>query len=804
MNINNILQKNKDIILIILLIMITFLCDLYWNSLIELIPAWDQGFHLSNLYRFANLFGESNIFEDNWWYSFWNITDNYRGPLSYIISGITIKIFGISLKNAILSNTVFNIISLFSIYIFCKKFISKEVGLFASLIYTFNPFIFNIRNDYLIDLQQVSFILLSWLLLSLWYMSTTKEIFLSLSSGLSLGLLFLTKPVSIGFLFIPILLIIYKKIYKKNFLNIFKNLPLIIFFITFYIVIKQWLEQNWLTITTSILNAWQWGIKYQDGLEANTLGGWLYYPRALIEITNPLIILTLLSLYLIYKFRFKYQNRNKRLNMFLIKNKQNYIWWCSLPANIFLLNILMSSKDPRFILPLFPFVCIIISLLLFELKNKYKYSLISKFLFVITILITLIFNQIKIYSSSIQRSNDFVNPNIVHNQIIKEVNISSPFLESIIGFIPDTKFYNTYNLDAEALRINKGIRVRQIMSNLDSYKKDIKFYDWFLVKTGDQGEMTSESRNQLSKLLNDSNIFEVQKEWKIHDKSSLKLLRRKELSEKLYFDNCKSDIPQIYIKFLKEGIKIDIYGELSQLNNSYLLLDIKNKNIKEDLNISLPKIINTEINDRCIHYSKSLESKIQIDKLSPDTEINALILDNEKRIIKLKNINKIFKLTTNESFLFNKVDLVKEMGEYLRNGKFDELFNLVSLVNQSDPEQKYLKEAEIIFSKRASLGSNEISNLYAIAISQILQKKPLSAISTIDKILLKEPGNSNAYIAKAVSEIYLFKINSATKSLKNSLAFNTDLKKEKILRKSYSISKLFSFQIFEGLKELSK
>ena len=88
------------------------------------------------------------------------------------------------------------------------------------------------------------------------------------------------------------------------------------------------------------------------------------------------------------------------------------------------------------------------------------------------------------------------------------------------------------------------------------------------------------------------------------------------------------------------------------------------------------------------------------------------------------------------------------MGEYLRYGKFDQLFNLVSLVNQSDPEQEYLKDAEVIYSKRILLGSNKISNLYALALNQILQKKPISAISTIDKILLSEPKNTNAYIAK--------------------------------------------------------
>ena len=77
--------------------------------------------------------------------------------------------------------------------------------------------------------------------------------------------------------------------------------------------------------------------------------------------------------------------------------------------------------------------------------------------------------------------------------------------------------------------------MRQIIGNLDSYKKDIKFYDWFLLKSGNQGEMTSKARNQLANLVSNSGLFEVKKEWKIHDDSLLKLMKRKQLSEELLF-----------------------------------------------------------------------------------------------------------------------------------------------------------------------------------------------------------------------------------------------------------------------------
>ena len=52
-------------------------------------------------------------------------------------------------------------------------------------------------------------------------------------------------------------------------------------------MVWPWLSINWLTIITSILNSWQWGIKYQDGLEANTLEGIIFYPRKIFNLIRP-------------------------------------------------------------------------------------------------------------------------------------------------------------------------------------------------------------------------------------------------------------------------------------------------------------------------------------------------------------------------------------------------------------------------------------------------------------------------------------------------------------------------------------
>jgi len=56
------------------------------------------------------------------------------------------------------------------------------------------------------------------------------------------------------------------------------------------IVIWPWLSINWLTILTSIINSWQWCIKYQDGIEANTLEGIIFYPKIITKLLGPYIL----------------------------------------------------------------------------------------------------------------------------------------------------------------------------------------------------------------------------------------------------------------------------------------------------------------------------------------------------------------------------------------------------------------------------------------------------------------------------------------------------------------------------------
>ena len=110
---------------------------------------------------------------------------------------------------------------------------------------------------------------------------------------------------------------------------------------------------------------------------------------------------------------------------------------------------------------------------------------------------------------------------------IKKVNNN---LVSTLAILPDTKEINTFNLEAEASRQGEFVAVRQVISNKKSYKEDLEFFDWFLIKNGNQGVMSNEAKNLLNQYLLKSPSFLIHKEWDLPDKSKLLLLRRKSLN----------------------------------------------------------------------------------------------------------------------------------------------------------------------------------------------------------------------------------------------------------------------------------
>ncbi|WP_075506968.1 ArnT family glycosyltransferase [Prochlorococcus marinus] len=732
MHISNFFQKiNKTNLILFWIIISSFIIDKIYLLNISYLPAWDQGYHLSNLFKTYNFLENFSFNNYEWWQGFWSISETYRGPLTYIFSSIFLKFFGKSYESSILSNNIFSIITILCIFNICREIGNKKAGLWGAFIFAFNPYIFDQRVEYLIDISQICFLNLNFYILFKFFKSNGNYL-LSLILGITLGFLFLTKPTGIFFLVIPYIYTFY--LLLKNF-NLNKIISLSLFLTIFIVIIWPWVSFNWLTIITSIVNSWQWGIKYQDGLEANTLEGLIFYPKIIIKLVGPTICG---SFFVIASMKILRKLKNSSLSK-NITNKLgiNNIFLLSLPINILIICTLMSSKDLRFILPIFPSLCIFSGLFITNLKN-YNWVKSYKIFIILIILLKLILN-LSLQKNIFFKSTKTSKPYWPHKEIIEIVSKFSPYSKSVIAILPDTKELNTFNLASEANMQNKNIFVRQIISNDQSYKDDLDRYNWFLLKDGEQGVMSNNSKIALSNLISSSNKFENYSSWKLPDGTQATLYKRKFINESISIIN-KNSVPlQLDLIFSANGITADLRGSSEILSNSNLIINARNREKKYEINISFPKILN--VSNKNIEIIKKVSLKDQF-KYSDSLKFDHILISNKTKKIPVK-VNKVFNKEIpnkydNGEFQINKIKELEKMGNYLMTGDFDKLFNLVGLVNQSDPDQEYLKDGENIFKYRYKYDKNDYVYLYKIAISQILQKKSIEAANTLKEIMKYE------------------------------------------------------------------
>ena len=798
MKIINLFFKN-NYLKIIIIIFSSLIIDNFFILQINNPPAWDQGYHLSNVFKMYNILEDQGISISEKFNQLLNVTDSYRGPLTYFLSALFLKVFDNTYQFAYLSNQIFNIICIFSIFNLGKLLKNESTGLWASLIFTFSSLILNLRSDYLIDLSLTSLSTLGFLLFTKWYLDKKKFSFYSSLAGGALGLIFLTKPTGILIFFLTFLCLLYKLIKRKNTFT-YSLVECVIFFTTFIVVIFPWFSRNWLTIITSTINAWNWGVNYQDGLEFYSIESWLFYFKRLPLIFGPINF----SIFSIIFFTEKLLQRN--LLKFNIKSLTKIdLWFLTYIFNFYLIVSLMSTKDLRFFVPIFPLFCIYLAIFLDSNNFKIFSSRNKKSIMLFSIICSLLFTKSGFFSKNFNNNSINTWP---HAEIIKEIKKENKNLVSTLAILPDTKEINTFNLEAEASRQEEYVAVRQIISNKETYKDDLQYFDWFLIKTGDQGIMSNEAKNLLNQYLLKSPSFIIQKEWSLPDKNKVLLLRRKSLNTYLIRNNCKFNSSNLIIKEIPEGIKLSFVGQGKLIKNSNILLDFTGENHKTSANFAFANgsfhrnfeeescyLLKQEIPIK-FNENHHKEVKVNARLLEANGKINSLNIVDNKLTIKDRSYDEyLIKMV-------NKVSKVELLGDYLRKGEFKKLFNLVGVINQSDPNQKYLKDAEKVYSQRY-LENKNIKNLYSILICQILQKKVASSEKTINSILDTDFSNGNAQLVKAIINVYLLDKEDSRLSLNNAKISNKSKESEEIINFIDGLTNILELKFFNAYKLLT-
>ncbi len=788
-------RNRRDLLLLLALWLGCLLLDGLWLQRHHLPPAWDQGDHLSRALGVWRVLQQPLPWSGAWWQELWAQTPTYRGPLTYLLTAPVLELLGPSYRSAMAANGLFNALLLASVYGQGRLLASRAAGLWAAWFCALAPALLNQRTDYLIDFSLTAVISGCWWLLSARRWLPLRRPWLwSGACGLGLGAVLLTRPTGLMLLWLPLLLLGLRALMALGQRNPKPFLQGLLALLAAWAVAGPWFSQNWLTILSTINKARQWGVAYQEGLEANSLDGWLYYPRLLPTMAGSTVVALVLAggaLALL-------QGRG-RLGGPLPAGR--LLWWLSFPLGGLLICVLMSSKDFRFVLPLLPQLAVGLGLVVAAVQRRWALPWRAALLGLG--LAAALHNQF-----GWGRDLSGFPPHRPNGQrgwpvaeIVATIGRQSPHQLSTLAVLPDSEQLNAFNLEAEGRAQGFRVAARQTVAPLEQLSNDLSAYDWFLVKGGDQGVMSDERQAQLAQRLKASPDFLEAGRWLLPDGSTTVLLRREPLSLAAETSPCgPGRWPSLSWTLgdaqpLRAGstaaLNLELLGQPELLQQGRLLLAWQQQGgsgqwradhaIGQGMLRPQPQPAKPA---RCLRVQERLAVPLPADLPSGRYRPEAFWLPPSGRPIPLAAGAATVEVLPPDaaaaasaegaSLASNRVSELVALGRQLRSGELDALFSRVGQLNQSDPDQVYLKDGEAILRARLTQNQQNLNDLYALALAQALQRQASDAAVTLQQLTQLDPRNPNALLGLGVVQLYRFDAGAAQVALNRAAQLDPD------------------------------
>ncbi len=740
--------------LILLAFWLASLClDLLWLRGLQAPPMWDQGDHLSRAIAFWQQLQSFAPLDGGWWRQFWELAPSYRGPLSYLLTAPTFALFGPGYVQAIAGNAPWNALLLVGLYGSGRLFWNARVGLWAAALSQVAPLLVVNRTDYLIDFPLAATATLAWWGLSAWFLGQGGSR-AAVLAGLGLGAVFLCRPTGLLFFWLPLLwvaIVLVRDLCRADWWRPFQGMLLVIAALA---LSWPWFSTNWLTILTSVANAREWGLKYQPGLEANSLEGWLYYPLALPGMVGVWVLALVVAATLLPWLRRRSFPRWQVL-------ERCWLWFASYLGGGLLICVLGSTKVERFFLPLLPQVLLLLGSLIDRWRGRYGQGL--RTVLALVAVAGLLLAQFPLLAL----------PGIATHpadgtrgwptaEIVARVSQLAPGRTETVAVLPDHPYLNAFNLDAEGRRQGRTVAAREPISPPDRPQEVLADFDWFVVKEGDQGPLYARPRQAaLEERLRSDQSFRIAGQWPLPDGSSVILYQRRMPSLLMQPTECAGSSPSaaVWRAGPTQGV-LTLMARRNWLNEHLLLLDwlspdgqlLAQQELAPARGYGLPGAGCGEL----------LQTIRRPQMLTDDAALQVTALNRRTGVLEALPVG-VSAVVPEQLGPPGRdpIAILQSLGQLLRRGEFDPLFVEVGRLNQADPDQDYLRQAVTFWQARLVTQPDRLDLLYPLALAYALQRQAPEAEAILNRIVRLDGGNPNAWLALGVVRTYRFQLGAA-------------------------------------------
>ncbi len=820
----------RDLLILLGLWLVVAVFDRTWIWMDQIPPHWDSGDHLSRALDHWRVLQNPQWFSGEWWRTLWEQAPTQRAPLVYLLTAPYFTLFGVSTDSAVTVNLFFTALLLGSVYAMGRRLFNASVGLWAAGLSLLAPVLGRLRLDYMLDYGLTVVTAFTAMGLTYWWTAKSRrgQWGFTLLWGFGVGLMLLARTSGLLFVVAMVGWLGVLCLFSRQWGRI---LQLIAGVVVGIAVIWPWFSTSWLTITSTTLESTSHGITIMGSPQANTLAGWLFYPQELPGmLSSPVLFLGLAAgllalVGLIFPFS---GGKPQPLPNTTTSPRRAWLWLGGIILVILFFGALGANKQARLLAPIVPFLCVALARLLWWRQDRTWQAL--RWLAAVGSAILLLWTTFPVPGANLfpQRTRWFPYTGEIwpHEDMIAAMTAETPHLEVNLGIIPNTPEIQVFNLGFYGSAADFQVNTREVGMRTSATQQDAQALDWYITKTGDQGPLLNEeARTNVNTAVANSPELEVWNTWPLPDGSEARIHHRQEPWVEVEPVNQTVErvtlsevaIPEPVTAGQTTPVTYRLVGPWDDLKNGLLLLSWTSEEANNppqwigDHGIGLGRLYGDEPANAGFSVVERLGVVPPAD-LPPGTYRLAATFvhrdTQESYAVELPTTEVEVLPTPPEAELvpavsppLDLVTVLRQLSQGLGTGDIDPVFSEVGRINQYDPPQDYLIQAEKALDFRLQEYPDNLDWLYGKALSHVLQQDAPAAIAALTRITEVAPDNPYHWAYLGFVHLYSWQPRQAQAALDQAAALDPDLPDLKVLQAAAAIMQL---QIPRGIDLLKQ
>ena len=795
-------------------------------------PAWDQGEHLTRALHFWRVLQQPDWSNPDWWTTLWRQSPGYRAPLVYLATVPIFNRLGRGFDQAVLVNLVFTGLLMGLLYGLGRSLFDRTTGLWAAGLSLVVPMLYALRLDYLLDLGLVTAVTATFASLTGWRGAKASgqgggatwgwaTWGWAIAAGLGAGLSILAKPTAILFLVVPLGWVALESLLSRSRWQHLVQWGLAA--LVAWAVCGPWIQTNWLTIlTNSQGNNASW--VPPDVVPGSVWSTLSYYARMLPRLVTYALLIAgtaagAIGILLVRAGRVTLGDRAGRLRW-----PWPWPWLGSFLLGSYGMLTLLQNKDPRHIAPAVPVLVLVLTRGLTLLPGRGGRWLRWGLAGLMAVLMVAAWLPGGPLPASRLMRTLYAGPPWPHPAVIDTITTEAPYLRSTLGVIPNTPQVNPLTFDFYGASRDFQVYSREVGFNPDFVPLDARSMVWMLTKTGDQGP-TTEAKLALGNLVTQGPEFRVAQTWPLPDGSTLSLHHQIQPPVEVTPSPAGAvesvtltavTVPSTVAPGQTIPITYELLGPWEALRQGILVLSWQptggDRNTIawiHDHGIGLGQLLaqpEDELGTQSFRVVEQL-GMVLPETLAPGTYgLRAEYLDRRTGAAQPLAVPAVTlvvdpaaaPVTAPEPDL---VGVLHRLSQGLARREIDPIFATVGRINQYDPIQDYLVQAELAMAYRLTQDPDQLPWLYTQVMAQVLQQDDQGAIATLNHLTAVAPDNIYHWLYLGFVNLYAWQPRQADQALAHGAKLDPTLPELQALQAVAALQRFNLWQAWQHLRQ---